>query len=134
MLSVTRTISAIVYTFISPKINNVNSPIICIIEPIITLPFASFVCPNAPKITIFPANKRIPYINVLQDDDSSDSEEEKEKPINKISEHKKDIDDSYEEDSFDSDFNAEQETKSESNNVKKDLKKFKEVDNEEIMD
>ncbi len=92
------------------------------------------VCPNAPKITIFPANKRIPYINVLQDDDSSYSEEEKEKPINKISEHKKDIDDSYEEDSFDSDFNAEQETKSESNNVKKDLKKFKEVDNEEIMD
>ena len=71
------------------------------------------VCPNAPKITIFPANKRIPYINVLQDDDSSYSEEEKEKPINKISEHKKDIDDSYEEDSFDSDFNAEQETKSE---------------------
>ena len=92
------------------------------------------VCPNAPKITIPPANKRIPYINVLQDDDSSYSEEEKEKPINKISEHKKDIDDSYEEDSFDSDFNAEQETKSESNNVKKDLKKFKEVDNEEIMD
>ena len=61
------------------------------------------VCPNAPKITIFPANKRIPYINVLQDDDSSYSEEEKEKPVNKISEHKKDIDDSYEEDSFDSD-------------------------------
>lgn len=86
------------------------------------------VCPNAPKITIRPVQKPIPYINVIEDIDSSDQEEEeeKEKSISKIKEYKKEADDRYNDsdDSFDEDFYDERETKSQSGNVKEGLKKF----------
>ena len=85
------------------------------------------VCPNAPKITIKPEKKKIPYINVIENDDSFSSEEQKEKPISKAIAQKIERDDKYEDDdSFDS---CDKETKSESRTNKKgkeQLKKFQE--------
>ena len=91
------------------------------------------ICPNAPIITKKPEKKKIPYINVIEDNDSSDSEEDqKEKQTNMAIYNKKDMDDRYnDEDSFDNGFIAYQETKSESVNNKA-LKKFHE-DNPEIV-
>ena len=93
------------------------------------------ICPNAPIITKKPLMKKIPYINVIEDDDdSSNSEDQNEKPKSKAFEYnKKDMDDRYDdEDSFDDGFIAEQETKSESGNNNKCFKKFKE-DNAETV-
>ena len=85
------------------------------------------VCPNAPKITIKPEKKKIPYINVIENDDSFSSEEQKEKPINNAIAQKIEEDDRYEDDdSFDS---YDKETKSESKTNKKgkeELKNFHE--------
>ena len=91
------------------------------------------ICPNAPIITKKPEMKKIPYINVIEDNDSSNSEEDqKEKQTNMAIYNKKDMDDRYnDEDSFDNGFIAYQETKSESVNNKA-LKKFHE-DNPEIV-
>ena len=97
-------------------------------------PSETLVC-NAPKITIKPIQKKIPPINVIEDSDSSFSEEQKEKQKIKIKECKKDSeDDSYEDsdDSFDEDFFAERETQSQSANIKCDLKKFKEENPESL--
>ena len=83
------------------------------------------VCPNAPKITIYPVKPKIPYINVIKDDDSDISEEQKERPIKQTNEYKKKLDDSYDEDdSFDDSFNDDQETKSKSGNLREELKKI----------
>ncbi len=60
------------------------------------------ICPNAPRITIKPEKKKIPYINVIENDDSFSSEEKEEK----------DDDESFDSNSSDKD------TKSESGNVK----------------
>ena len=91
------------------------------------------ICPNAPIITKKPEMKKIPYINVIEDDDSSSSEDQKEKPTIIAKEYTKDMDDRYnDEDSFDNGFIAEQETKSESVNNKKDLKKFHEDNPESV--
>ena len=85
------------------------------------------ICPNAPIITKKPEMKKIPYINVIEDNDSSSSQDQKEKPTSIAIGHKKDMDDRYnDEDSFDNGFIAEQETKSESLNNKKVLKKIQE--------
>ena len=87
----------------------------------------NLICPNAPKITKKPKMKKIPYINVIKDNDSYSSEEQNEKPINKAQQYKKDMDDRYnDDDSFDRSFNDEQETKSESGNIKEGKKKLKE--------
>ena len=84
-------------------------------------------CPNAPKITIKPEKKKIPYINVIENDDSFSSEEQKEKPISKTIPKNIEEDDRYDDDdSFDS---CDKETKSESGNIKKgkeELKNFQE--------
>ena len=91
------------------------------------------ICPNAPIITKKPEMKKIPYINVIEDSDSSSSEDQKEKPTCTAKEYTKDMDDRYnDEDSFDNGFIAEQETKSESVNNKKDLKKFHEDNPESV--
>ena len=91
------------------------------------------ICPNAPIITKKPEMKKIPYINVIEDSDSSSSEDQKEKPTSIAKEYTKDMDDRYnDEDSFDNGFIAEQETKSESVNNKKDLKKFHEDNPESV--
>ena len=92
-------------------------------------------CPDAPKITIRPIKKKIPYINTIRDDDSS-SDEQYEKPTIKLKENikekEKDMDDRYydDEDSFED----EKETKSESGNNKgfKGFRKFKEDNPESI--
>ena len=91
------------------------------------------ICPNAPIITKKPEMKKIPYINVIEDNDSSNSEEDqKEKQTNMAIYNKKDMDDRYnDEDSFDNGFIADQETKSGSVN-NKSLKKFHE-DNPESL-
>ncbi len=89
------------------------------------------VCPNAPKITIYPVQNKIPYVNVIKDEDSDISEEQKEKPIKQANDYKKENDDRYDDDdSFDDSFNAEQETKTESGNLKEGPKKFKEGSSE----
>ena len=91
------------------------------------------ICPNAPIITKKPEMKKIPYINVIEDSDSSSSEDQKEKPTSIAKEYTKDMDDRYnDDDSFDNGFIAEQETKSESVNNKKDLKKFHEDNPESV--
>ena len=91
-------------------------------------------CPSAPKITKKPEKKKIPYINVIEDDDYSSSEEQKEKPIKKMPVFKKEIDDRYEdEDSFDSGSIADKETKSNSGNNKGCIKKLKEDNPESIQ-
>ena len=77
-------------------------------------PSETLVC-NAPKITIKPIQKKIPPINVIEDSDSSFSEEQKDS-----------------DDSFDEDFFAERETQSQSANIKCDLKKFKEENPESL--
>ena len=92
------------------------------------------VCPNAPRITKRPIQKKIPPVNVIVDSDSSYSEEPKEKPKIKVKECKKDSeDDRYEDsdDSYDEDF-AERETQSQSANLKGGLKKFKEDNPESV--
>ena len=94
------------------------------------------VCPNAPRITIRPISKKIPPINVIEDSDSSYSEELKTKPKIKIKEYKKDseddeYDDSY--DSFDEDFFDERETQSQSANLKSGFKKFKDDNPESAL-
>ena len=87
-------------------------------------------CPDAPKITIKPIQKKIPYINAIRDEDSS-SDEQYETPNIKykqnIQEKEKDMDDRYEEDSYDD----EKETKSESGN-NKGLRRFREDNPESI--
>ena len=88
-------------------------------------------CPNAPKITIKPVQKRIPYINTIREGDSSDEEQYENPPPIKIKENikeKDDKDDRYEdEDSFED----EKETKSESGN-NRDFRKFRESNPESI--
>ena len=98
-------------------------------------PEEQLVCPNAPRITIRPIQKRIPPINVIEDSDSSFSEEPKEKIKIKIKECKKDSeDDRYEDsdDSFDENFFADKETQSQSANLKGGLKKFREDNPESV--
>ena len=91
------------------------------------------ICPNAPIVTKKPEKKKIPYINVIEDNDSSDSEEDqKEKQTNMAIYNKKDMDDRYnDEDSFDNGFITDQETKSGSVNNKA-LKKFHEDNPESV--
>ena len=91
------------------------------------------ICPNAPIITKKPEKKKIPYINVIEDNDSSNSEEDqKEEQTNMAIYNKKDMDDRYnDEDSFDNGFIADQETKSGSVNNKA-LKKFHEDNPESV--
>ena len=91
------------------------------------------ICPNAPIITKKPEMKKIPYINVIEDTDSSNSEEDqKEEQTNMAIYNKKDMDDRYnDEDSFDNGFIADQETKSGSVNNKA-LKKFHEDNPESV--
>ena len=89
-------------------------------------------CPNAPKITIKPVQKKIPYINTIRDGDSSDEEQYENPPTIKIKdnikEKTKEKDDRYEdEDSFED----EKETKSESGN-NRDFRKFREENPESI--
>ena len=74
------------------------------------------ICPNAPRITKKPIQKKIPPINVIEDSDSyysgeKDSEDDR----------YEDSDDCYDEDFFD-----ERETQSQSANLKGELKKLKE--------
>ena len=91
------------------------------------------ICPNAPIKTKKPEMKKIPYINVIEDTDSSNSEEDqKEEQTNIAIYNKKDMDDRYnDEDSFDNGFIADQETKSGSVNNKA-LKKFHENNPESV--
>ena len=78
----------------------------------------NLICPNAPKITKKPENKKIPYLNVIDCGDSSSSEEEVEKEKQIIKAYDKNVDDRYE----DSDENYEKETKSQSGKLKQSLK------------
>ena len=84
-------------------------------------------CPKAPKITKKPEKKKIPFLNVIEDDDSSNSEEQKEKTIKKKVEYEKELDDRYEDEEI-----SEKETKSESGNNNGYLKNLKE-DSPEII-
>ena len=86
------------------------------------------VCPNAPKITIRPVKKPIPYINVIEDFDSAEEEEQKDTQVAKVKDYKKEFDDRYDssDDSYDEDFFDDRETKSQSGNMKEGLKKFRE--------
>ena len=78
------------------------------------------VCPKAPRITIKPEKKKIPYINVIENDDSFSSEEQNENPISNTIQKNIDKDDTYDDDSFDD--SCDEETKSEM--VKEELNKF----------
>ena len=87
------------------------------------------VCPNAPRITEKPIQKKIIPINVIEDSDSSYYEEQKENQKVKVAEYKNDSeDDRYKssDESYDEDFYAERETQSQSAGIKSGLKKFKE--------
>ena len=95
----------------------------------------TLVCPNAPKITKKPIQKKITPINAIEDSDSSYYEEQKENPKVKVAELKKDSeDDRYKssDDSYDEDFYAERETQSQSGSFKGGLKKFKEDFSESV--
>ena len=93
------------------------------------------VCPNAPRITKKPIQKKIIPINVIEDSDSSYYEEQKENQKVKVAEYKKDSeDDRYKssDESYDEDFYAERETQSQSAGIKSGLKKFKEDISESV--
>ena len=92
------------------------------------------VCPNAPKITIKPVKKRIPYLNVIKNSDSYDEEELKENPVSKMKEYNKENDDRYEssDDSFDEDLYDDRETQSQSGKTKTSVKKLREENPESI--